>query len=225
MEKNPQIDECKGRPLILDDIMRVGRMAYSKGFLAGCSGNISARDPGGLIYITASGTCKGMLGPEDILCCDLYGEPVGATHGRKVSSEIKLHTYIYRYRKDIAAVIHAHPVFSIAASLAGIDFSDPLLPETILSLGAVEIAEYGTPTTEELVLSIKTHIQAGLANIILKRHGTLNIAQSLNSALANLETLEHVAKIAILARMLDCDDPLDRDEMKKLNAIRGGLFA
>ena len=204
--------------------MRVGRLAYGQGLITGCSGNMSIRCPDERIYITASGAHKGMLEADDILCCDLAGRPLAADPDRKVSSEIKLHTYIYRERREVTAVIHAHPVFAVTASLANIDFNKPLLPETILSLGAVAVTRYGTPTTEDLVDSIKDPLRAGVDNIILKRHGTLNIGQSLTSALSNLETLEHVAKVAILARMLNCDTALVGAEQQKLNAIRNGLF-
>ena len=208
-----------------EEIIEIGRLAYSQSLISGNSGNISVRHQKDRIFITRSGSHKGLLQKEDIICCDLQGEPIFNDTKSQVSSEIKLHTYIYHKRKDISAIIHTHPVYSIIASLVDIDFSKHLLPETILTLGTIKVADYGTPTTEGLVQTISEHIKSGVNNIILKRHGTLNIANSLRSALSNLEILEHVAKISIITKMLGCNNVLSVDEVEELREIKNTLFS
>jgi len=209
---------------IFDEIIKIGKLAHSHGLLSGTSGNISVRTGKTTLLITASGTHKGMLEYDDLIACDLSGQPINESPERQLSSEIKLHTFIYRNRPEIRAVIHAHPAYAIIASLIDLDFSKQVLPETILSLGTIKIAAYGTPTTEALVTSIESYIENGYRNIILKRHGTLNIASSLKTAYANLETLEHVAKISITAKLLGCSDRLPQSEIEKLNTIKQKLF-
>ncbi len=210
---------------ISKEIIEIGKIAYSQGIISGCSGNISARYNQTKVLVTASGTHKGMLEFEDIISCDLGQKHVVEQHGRKISSEIKLHTFIYQNRPEVNAIIHAHPVYSIVASLVDFDFNKHLLPETVLSLGSIKIAKYATPTTSDLVGSIKNYVRKGVNNIVLERHGTLNIAPSLKTAFANLETMEHVAKISIIAKMIGCSDTLSETEIDKLIKIKSALFS
>lgn len=210
---------------LVGEIIEIGRAAHAKGLVSGNSGNISVRQGDSEMLITASGTHKGMLTPEDVIRCDLAGRPLSSGAGtRKVSSEVRMHTFVYDSRPEVRAVIHAHPVYAVAASLAGLDFDEPMLPEAVLSLGAVATAPYGTPTTMDLVASIEEAVRKGHRHIILKRHGSLNLASSLKRAYADLETLENVAKVSILARLLGFSGALPRSEIEKLAAIRKRLL-
>ena len=57
-----------------DDIIRVGRLMFDKGWIAANDGNITIRLDENLILATPTGICKGMMSPDDLILCDLDGE-------------------------------------------------------------------------------------------------------------------------------------------------------
>ena len=54
---------------------------------------------------------------------------------------------VYEKRPDVGSVVHAHPTFATSFAIAGIPLSAPIMPEAVIALGCVPIAEYGTPST------------------------------------------------------------------------------
>ena len=105
-------------------IVRIGRLLYDKGFISASDGNISARMEPGRILITPSGLHKGFLEPDELLMVDEDGNRVGistaANRRLKPTSELAMHLEVYRIRKDVTSVVHAHPPVTIALSIAGI---------------------------------------------------------------------------------------------------------
>src|SRR5258708_14278454 len=81
------------------EIVEVGRRLYARGLISGNEGNISVRE-GDHLFITPAGTCKGFLTPEAIVRTDLEGRPEGR---RRASTEVLMHTAIYRRRTDAGA--------------------------------------------------------------------------------------------------------------------------
>ena len=125
------------------DIIEVGRRLYDKGYIVSNDGNISARISEDRIVATPTGLCKGTLSLEDLCICDMDGNLVSGL--LRPSSEIGMHLFLYRERPDAQAVVHAHPPTATGFSVAGIPLTDCVLPEVIITIGAIPIAEYGTP--------------------------------------------------------------------------------
>jgi L-fuculose-phosphate aldolase len=199
-----------------------GSAAYEKGFLSGASGNLSIRLNDRRILITPSGISKGRLKPTDLIQYDLKKDmPVGRP-GIKPSSEIRMHTFIYRNRSDVGAVLHAHPVYAVALSIAGISLEKAVLPEAIFALGDVATCPYATPTTEDVVTAIEPAIQAGNQAMILARHGSITLGKTLEEAYLRLETLEHVAQVTATAHTLGNVKPLSLKEVRKIEKMMAG---
>ena len=91
-------------------IVEVGRLVFQKGWIAANDGNISIRLDERRILATPTGVSKGMMSPEDLIVCDLDGNKVEGRLER--TSEITMHTTVYRLRPDVQAVVHAHPPVS-----------------------------------------------------------------------------------------------------------------
>ncbi len=125
-----------------------------------------------------------------------------------VSSEFYTHLSAYEERQDISAVIHAHPVYSIALSLAKISLCSPILPELVMTLGEVPTTDYATPGSKEGADIIKPWIRNHNA-LILKSHGVITIGKDLNQAYSYLERVEHSSKIIFLAHLICKPDLLD----------------
>ena len=61
-----------------------------------------------------------------------------------------MHLTIYEMRPDIKAVVHAHPPVATGFATAGRPLNLALLPEVVIGLGCVPLADYGLPGTPAL---------------------------------------------------------------------------
>jgi L-fuculose-phosphate aldolase len=207
----PRLDEQAARDRIVEFC---GRM-HRRGLIAGGEGNVSVRLGPDRILVTPSGVNKGFLRPSDLVVMTLDGR-VGPRGGR-ASSEVLLHLAAYRARPEAGAVVHAHPPHAIALTLAGIPLSEGLMPESITALGDVPTAAYATPSTRELALGVE-RLLVDHDVVMMERHGSVCIGATLDAAYDRLESLEHTARIAVLARTLGPVTPLPSDEISLLRA-------
>ncbi|MFQ5421391.1 MAG: class II aldolase/adducin family protein, partial [Anaerolineae bacterium] len=200
-------------------IIKIGKLMYEKGFVAASDGNISARLGPGRILITPSGLHKGLMEPEQLLVVDEDGRPLGPrTHANrhlKPTSELPMHLEVYRQRADVTAVVHAHPPSTVALTIAGVPLADCLLPEVIVMLGLIPTTAYATPSSTENVRAIRDFIRRHDA-IVLQRHGSLTVGDSVLQAFMRLETGEQNARIAFMLAQLGARNPLPPDEVEKL---------
>jgi len=199
---------------IKDQIVEVGRRLYANKFIAAADGNVSAR-VGDVLYFTPTGMCKGFLKPEDIVTTDLTGKKIEGS--RNPSSEALMHLEIYRLRLDVNAVVHAHPPYATGYAVAGLALDKALLPEVILAMGCIPLAEYSTPTTEEVARVIRGLVP-GHDALLLSNHGAVTYGKDLETAYYRMETLEHFARISIVAKILGRERVLSEDDLRRLYA-------
>jgi len=200
-----------------EEIVRVGRMMYEHGWIASTDGNLSVRLDEERILATPTGVCKGSMQPEDAIVCDLHGNRLSGT--RECTTEMPMHVAVYRERPDIHAVVHAHPPTATGFAVAGKALNLGILPELIVSFGSVPLAEYGLPGTPALVEGMLPFIPKYNA-ILLANHGAVAYAEDLMRAFARMETVEHLARISLVAVMLGGPKLLPRSEITKLFAAR-----
>jgi L-fuculose-phosphate aldolase len=103
--------------------------------------------------------------------------------------------------------------------VAGLAIDQPILSEVILTLGCVPLAAYGTPSTDELTEAMQPLVKHHNA-LLMANHGAVAYGVDLWQAFDRLETLEHTARIAILARMLGGSKNLSADAIEKLINVR-----
>ncbi|HQR40840.1 MAG TPA: class II aldolase/adducin family protein [Blastocatellia bacterium] len=200
-----------------DAIVEVGRMLYDRGFVAAGDGNISARLADGTLLATPTMVCKGRMTPDMIVHCNADG---AALPGQgKPSSELAMHLEIYRLRPDIQAVVHAHPPTATGFAVAGLALDRALLSEVVLTLGCIPLTEYGTPSTNEIVDALSPFIPAHDA-LLLANHGAVAYGPNMEAALSNMETLEHFAKISLVAHLLGGARQLPARAVEKLIEVR-----
>jgi len=194
-------------------IVEIGRLAYQKGWVAANDGNISVRLGDDRILTTPTGVSKGMMDPEDLIVCDLGGKRVEGIRDR--TSEILMHTTIYEMRPDINAIVHAHPPVATGFAVAGRPLDLALLPEVIIGLGSIPLADYGLPGTPELSEALKPFIPTYDA-LLMANHGAVCYADDLMKAFFRMETVEHFARITLVAELLGGPRVLPRVEVEKL---------
>lgn len=202
-------------------IVEIGKLMHQKNFIAAGDGNISARLDRERLLVTPSGVSKGFLDPRQLLIVDLNGEKIAPRAGKwrdlKPSSEIRLHLECYRQRADIGAVIHAHPPYAIACTLAGISLAQGILPEVVYDLGAIPTAPYATPASEEGAQAIRDLIRKHNA-VLLDRHGSVTVGADVWEAYLRLERVEHVALMILAAQQAlgKSPSPLSDEAIRKL---------
>jgi L-fuculose-phosphate aldolase len=205
---------------IRNEIIEVGKRAYSRGFVAANDGNISTRIGKNRILITPANMSKGFMKNNDLIIVDIKGNVVEGK--KKPSSEMRLHLQIYQNRSDVMSVCHLHPPYATTFAVAGIPLDQPYLSEAIISLGSVALVPYGTPGTEEVSRNLSPLLQSHDV-FLLANHGALTVGKNVFDAYFKMETLEHVAKIIFLAKQIGSPVLLTANQVSQLETIRKKL--
>jgi L-fuculose-phosphate aldolase len=175
------------------DIVEVGRRMYARGYTASNDGNISVRLEGNRLLMTPKSVCKGFMTPDMMCITDL--------EGNKLQGD-----------RD--------PPTATGFAVAGIPLDRAVLAEVLTTLGSIPIAEYATPSTRELPEAVRKYIKAH-DGMLLANHGALTVGADLFGAYYKMETIEHFAKISLVARMLGRENLLSREEVTRLQDLRG----
>ena len=200
------------------DIVEVGRRLYARGYTTSNDGNISVRLGADRLLMTPKGVCKGFMTPDMMCITDLEGRKIQGE--QDPSSEMLMHLEVYRQRQDVQAVVHAHPPTATGFAVAGIPLTRAVLAEVVATLGSVPIAEYATPSTSELPEAVRQYIKAH-DGMLLANHGALTVGGDLFAAYYKMETIEHFAKISLVARLLGRENLIAREEVERLQELRG----
>jgi len=199
------------------DIVDIGRLIYQKGWVAANDGNISVRLDPERVLCTPTGVSKGMMAPDDLIICDMKGNKLWGRKER--TSEIEMHLTVYNMRPEINAVVHAHPPVATGYAAAGKALIEALLPEVVIALGCVPLAGYGLPGTEELIKPMIPLIPKYDA-LMMANHGAVCYGEELYKAFFKMETVEHYARISLVAELLGGAKVLPRQEVDKLLEAR-----
>lgn len=202
---------------IKEEICRIGKMIYELGFASSNDGNISYRINDDEIWATPTGVSKGFMTPEMLVRVNIKNEILEGD--RNPSSEIKMHLKVYEKRRDIKAVIHAHPPVSTAFAVCRKPLNKNYLPEGIVNLGDVLVAEYATPSTEDVPKSIEPFLLEYNA-VLLANHGVLTWADNLIDSFYKLQTVEYLAQLYINVEKIGQGIELPVEEVKKLIELR-----
>jgi L-fuculose-phosphate aldolase len=199
------------------DIVEIGRRMYARGYTASNDGNISVRLGSDRLLMTPKSVCKGFMTRDMICITDLDGTKLQGD--RDPSSEMLMHLEVYRERRDVQAVVHAHPPTATGFAVAGIPLNRAVLAEVLTTLGSIPLAEYATPSTKELPDAVRQYIKAH-DGMLLANHGALTVGSDLYAAYYKMETIEHFAHISLVARMLGRENLISRDEVERLQGLR-----
>ena len=204
---------------IKKQICEIGKRIYNKGMVASNDGNISVKISENEFLCTPTGVSKGFMTPEYICKVDRDGKVIQANPGFKPSSEIKMHMRVYKERPDVNSVVHAHPLYATSFAIAGIPLTEPIMPEAVIALGCVPIAEYGTPSTEEIPDAVSKYLQHYDA-VLLANHGALSFSDNLLNAYHKMESLEFYAQLLYQSKMLGGPKQLTDSQVQRLYEIR-----
>ena len=178
------------------------------GLIVNTSGNVSVR-VGEHIVITPSGRDYQSLTSQDVAVVDSTGRVV---EGEMLpSSETPLHLSVYESNPDVSAIVHAHSIYATAISTV-VDLLPTIHYQMVELGGAVPVAPYRTFATDELA-EVTSKALLGRSAVIMKNHGSLTTAESLDKALGRCVTLEWCSKVYLKALSAGSPNILSSDEM------------
>jgi ribulose-5-phosphate 4-epimerase/fuculose-1-phosphate aldolase len=214
-----------------EEICRVGRSLFERGYVHATAGNISVRLPDGGFLITPTDACLGFLDPGQLSHVDAQGQHTG---GARPSKTLALHRAIYdaavRFDAETRCVIHTHSAHCVSLSLASTDAEllPPITPYFVMKVGHVPLVPYhrpGAPAVADAVArEIVRHGEAGhpIRAVMLQRLGPNVWHQSPAAAMAVLEELEETARLVMLARTPP--QPLDEGQIEELRRTFGARW-
>ena len=189
-----------------DEIVRVGRSLFERGYVHATAGNISVRLDDGYL-ITPTDACLGTLDPPRLARLDADGRQSG---GDRASKTLTLHRRIYAADPAARCVIHTHSTHLVALTLQGVwsddDILPPITPYFVMKVGHVPLIPYhrpGDPAVAELVHGrIVAARERGvpIRAVMLDRLGPNVWQRSPAEASAVLEELEETAKLWLLCQ-------------------------
>ena len=194
------------------------RRLYRQFLTTTSGGNISCRTSDGNIVITASQSDKGEQTKENVGIVTPDGENL--TKELKLSIETSLHLAIYKARKDVCAIVHAHPVtatFFCAAK--NCELNTHLTAEAYAVAGDVVKIPYalmGTKALAELTAEKMRFFDCGL----MENHGVITVGKDLLSAFDRMELLENAAKQTIMAYTIGANS-LSKEQLDELDHYAG----
>lgn len=198
------------------ELIKYGKLAGEKNFTPGVSGNLSARY-GENVLITASGTANGYLKEDDFSVVDFNGRLIEGT--KKASSETPLHLEFYRMRGDINYIIHVHSPYLTSFAACGLALDEPIMPENVFYFGQIPLAEYGLPSSRDLVEKTAKYFNEYNA-VLMANHGFIVGGKSIEEAYLRLELAESYAQVVFNTKLLGGAKILNEIQVKEILSLR-----
>lgn len=204
---------------IKQEIIKYGQLAEEKNLTPGVSGNISARF-GDKVIITSSGSANGYLSEDDFAIIDYDGKIVEGD--KKPSSEKLLHCEFYKMRPDVNYIIHMHSPYLSSFASAGIPLDEPIMAENVFYFGQIPLAEYGLPSSDDLVR--KTAKYFGEYNaVLMANHGFIVGDKTIHDAFLKLTLAESYAQVVLNTKILGGAKILTEEQVKEIYELRKKL--
>jgi ribulose-5-phosphate 4-epimerase/fuculose-1-phosphate aldolase len=214
-----------------EEICRVGRSLFDRGYVHATAGNISVKldeGEGGGYLITPTDACLGFLDPEGLARVDASGVQTG---GERASKTLALHRCIYAADPDARCVIHTHSTRLVALSLVGAwsaaDVVPPITPYFVMKVGHVPLIPYRRPGDPEVGGLVTEAIGearrrgAPRRAVMLERLGPVVWHQTPAAAMGALEELEETACLWLMTRPVE---PLSQAQIDELRHAFGAQW-
>ncbi|MCP8937686.1 aldolase [Alsobacter sp. SYSU M60028] len=205
-----------------EEICRVGRSLFDRGYTVGSAGNISARLDDGFL-ITPTDACLGRLDPARLARLDAAGAQLS---GDRASKTILLHRAIYAADPTVRGIVHTHSTHLVALSLTpGVDPANlvpPLTPYHVMKAGRIPLLPYARPGAPETVALVTPHVRT-CRGVMLARIGPTFWHETVSAAAAALEEAEETARLVFLTRGARLP-PLDESRIDELREAFGARW-
>lgn len=201
---------------IRKELCKYGKLVLEKNLAAGPGGNISARE-GNYVYLSPSGFALDEIKENQWVKVDLN---TGKQYGKlKPTCEISMHLGCYLERKEINAVIHTHPPFTLGLISAGMGLK-PFYPDFVAILGReIPVVEYVIPAGEEIRKAVVEQIKKYNV-VLLKNHGAVCVGETLREAFARAWLVEETAKMQVVGMIAGKIRYFTEEEIKGIENLK-----
>lgn len=198
----------------MQDLLAIAHHFAEDHISPGTTGNLSIRDQDGRsFWVTPSGVDFSSLSKEDLVRVDIQTTTV-IEGNKKPSTEVPLHSLTYQRRSDVRAIVHTHSLYATVFST----LNRPIkaIHYQLASIGdEVPLADYATYGSKELA-DHATHALGQGGAVLLKNHGLMTVADTIETAYRHALDIEWVAKLYYLALQIGEPDILTHDEMARV---------
>jgi L-fuculose-phosphate aldolase len=198
------------------EVARFMRRLYKQGLTTTSGGNISLRVSDDIIVITPSATDKGRMKWKEVGLMNLSGENL--TPELKPSIESEMHLSIYKKKKEIRAIVHAHPVCASAFTAMHSRIMTDLTAEACAILGDPVLVPYALMGTADLASSAAEYAQKSDI-LLLENHGILTTGSNLLQAFDKIEVLENAARMTLIVEVAGKKSPLTKERIKEIEIL------
>jgi ribulose-5-phosphate 4-epimerase/fuculose-1-phosphate aldolase len=214
-----------------DEICRVGKSLFERGYVHATAGNISFKLDDGSFLITPTDACLGFLEPARLARIDAQGRHVS---GDRPSKTLAVHSRIVqaatKFDPETRCVLHSHSTHAVSLSLASDDAEllAPVTPYFVMKVGHVPHLPYHRPgsaeAAEQAARLVTQYGEAGrpIRAVMLNRLGPVVWHETPAAAMAVLEELEETARLTVLARTPLV--PLEPASIEELRASFGARW-
>jgi len=204
----------------IEEIVEACHRCAELGYVTSSGGNLSYRLSDGNILITPTKTPKLRMKFEDICVIDEKGNEVFFPDGKKPTGEMPFHIRIMNARKDVKAIVHAHPPVITGFAIARSDLlSKAILPEPVIEVGPMLNVGYATPLSEELSQNFDAVIHKSNA-FVMENHGALVCSvTTLTDAVDYMEMYEAMAKSIVVSKIIGKVNLLTKEDVSELNKV------
>ena len=206
------------------ELVRICHALAENKYVTSHGGNVSCKRTDDSIYITPTKVSKGSLTTDDIIHVNIdSGDVIQIPHNNmnnKPTSELPFHLHLYKKRKDINCIIHAHPPVLTGFAIARTTIlQKPFLPEVAFEIGSVRNIKYAEPGSDELAKEFDNEIDKGNA-FLMENHGiTIVGTNGLTRCFELLEMLEAQAKSIVVANTINVPCSIPSDGLDGLNRV------
>jgi L-fuculose-phosphate aldolase len=198
------------------EVARFMRRLYKHALTTTSGGNISLRISEKIILITPSATDKGRMKWKEVGIINIFGENL--TPHLKPSIETEMHLAIYRKKKDVLAIVHAHPVFASLFTAIKAKINTKLTAEAKAILGDPLLVRYAVMGSRALAEVAAENILKSDV-LLLENHGILTTGSNILQAIDKIEVLENAAKMTLMTEMTGKRRPLDKARILELERL------
>jgi L-fuculose-phosphate aldolase len=176
-----------------DQLAWACRILAAEGYADLTLGHISARGPGGEVWIKRKGVALDEVEPDDVVSLD---DTDAVLH-----LETVLHTGVYRAREDVGAVVHGHPPHATALGATTADLA-------LLTHDGILFAEgVGRFDDPDLIVDDGQgdRVASALGRrraVLMQNHGVLAVGKDVPWAVLTAITLERAARLQSIASTL-----------------------
>jgi 3-dehydro-4-phosphotetronate decarboxylase len=190
-----------------EEICRIGKSLFDRGYVHATAGNISIQLEDALL-ITPSDACLGFLDPARLAKMGRDGQQQS---GDRASKTVVLHQAIYQSAKQFSpntqCVIHTHSTHCVSLSMQrdAAELLQAITPYFVMKVGHVPLIAYDYPGSPAIAKQVaQTITNYGQANkairaVMLQRLGPNVWHDSPSAAMATIEELEETAKLVCLS--------------------------